>query len=1096
MKIKPLLKLKLVCSLFYKTPTGLLVKYFEAYKKPLKMQANALCLLLIFLLPAAFSVPAFAQKAIMVAGTVKDSHGEPLIGVAVRVKGTNNGTSTNIDGKYQLSVADKNATLVFTYIGFVTAEQPLGGKIVLNIALKDEAKSLNEVVILGYGQAKRKDLTGSVGTVDMGDLNKAPVKSFDDALAGRVAGVQVTSPDGQPGASPAIVIRGGNSVTQDNSPLYVIDGFPIEGYNNNALDPADIESIEVLKDASSTAIYGARGANGVIIITTKRGKSGPPVVTYSTYYGIQNNTGTVKVMDPYNYVKYQLEIDSVTNSVLYNIYNPTTNPTGTQSLESYRDAPAIDWQKQIFRKALMQNHSLAIRGGNKDTKYTISGSFLGQDGTVIASGFKRYQGRFTLDQNVTDKLKVGINSNYSYLITNGTQVGGVSSTNDALLISTWRYRPLAGPNEDLNSLLTAAQDLDVVSSTNYQWNPVLTLNNELRNRYQTLITTNAYLDYSFIPELRLRITGGINSSHLEADQFNTSNSRLGSPTSTLGQGGPNGSVTYGDITNLVNENTLTYNKVFARKHALNVLVGFTMGQNTTSTSGGGAILVPNESLGVNGLSQGQPFSITSSKSTNTLVSFLSRVNYNYDSKYLATASFRTDGSSKFLDGNIWGYFPSGSLAWRFSQENFAKPLKFLSDGKIRASYGITGNNRVNDQAAYALLGQGGAAGAYTPGNVYISGAYPLNLANPNLKWENTAEADLGIDLSLLNQRITFTADVYNKKTTNLLLNASLPGVTGYASAFQNVGSVQNRGLEFALSTANITNKDFTWNTSFNISFNRTKVLSLTSGQSYLNTIVKFSGANFVAASPAFIAQVGQPVSMFYGLVSDGVYQTSDYNQTSPGVYVLKPGIPTYGSTVLKTPGAWKFKDLNGDGVIDVNDLTTIGNPNPKFIGGFSNNFTYKGFDLNVFLQYSYGNQIMNVNRLLMEGGAGVSVTVGANQFASYADRWEPDNPSNTYARAGAGGASPAYYASRDVEDGSFIRLKTVNLGYTFKTAWVKKANLAALRLYASAQNLYTLTKYSGLDPEVNSYPSALTTGMDYSGYPRAKVITLGLNLTF
>lgn len=1063
-------------------------------------------LLMLMVLVLVVNSKTFAQaKPIKITGTVTDNHGETVIGATVKVKGTTNGTVTDVKGKYTINVPDTRSVLVFSFIGYVAQEIIAGTQIVINAKLNDNSTSLNEVVVVGYGQINRRDLTGSVSSVNVTDLNKAPVKSFDDALAGRVAGVQVISPDGQPGASPAIIIRGGNSVTQDNSPLYVIDGFPIENYNNNSINPSDIESIDILKDASSTAIYGARGANGVIIITTKKGKTGPPVITYDSYYGVQSNINRQNVMDPYNYVKYVLETDSVLATNLtqdytfYNIQNATYNSTGTLSLNDYLNQPAIDWQSQVFRKAAMQSHVIALRGGTKDTRYTVTGSYLGQDGTIIGSGFKRYQGRVTLDQNINKKFKVGLNTNYSYIVTNGNQVGGTFTTADPLLISTWRYRPVVPPGTDPNAILTQAQDGAVVTSTNYEWNPVLTATNEIRNRYTNLLTANTYLEYNFLPELKLRISGGLNSSMQEYDQFNTSLSRLGSPVSTLGGGGPNGSVGNYLVENLLNENTLNYNKVFAQKHSLNILAGFSMGENITSANSFSALGVPNESLGVNGLAQGTPGTITTSKSSNTLASFLARINYSYDSKYLATASFRADGSSKFIGDNIWGYFPSGSLAWHLSQENFLKNNKVLSDAKVRASYGITGNNRVSDTAPYGLLGvgstSGGVAGAYATNNTLINGAYPLNLANPNLKWESTAETDFGLDIGFLNQRITLTTDVYNKTTTNLLLNASLPGSTGYFSTYENIGSVQNRGLEFSLTTVNITTKDVNWTSSFNISFNRNKVLSLTSGQSYLTTIVKWESGNTIAASPGFIAQVGQPVGMFYGLTSDGVYQTSDFASTGTS-NVLNAGIPYYG-TLNKTvqPGSLKYKDLNGDGVIDVNDATTIGNPNPKFTGGFSNNISYKGFDLNVFFQFSYGNQIMNVNRILMEGGGGISNVQGANQFATYADRWTPTNPSNLYARAGTGGTQPAFYSSRDVEDGSYLRLKTVNLGYRFNPGFIKKAGMSSLRVYVSAQNLYTWTKYSGLDPEVSSFSSALTPGVDYSAYPRAKVVTIGLNLS-
>lgn len=1027
-----------------------------------------------------FQVQANAQ-AIKISGTVRDSHNVTLPGVSVKLKGTAIGAITDIDGKYSVSVTNTNAVLIFSFIGYTTREVTVKAGQVNDVVLSDESVGLNEVVVIGYGSVKRKDLTGSVGTVNMKDINKAPVKSFDDALAGRIAGVEVVSPDGQPGAAPNIVIRGGNSVTQDNSPLYVVDGFPIENYNNNAINPADIESIEVLKDASSTAIYGSRGANGVIIITTKKGVSGAPVVSYDGFYGLQQNTSSIKLMDPYEYVKYQLELNPATATTAF-LSNGMT-------LDSYNDVPSIDWQKQIFHNAAMQSHNIALRGGNADTKYAVSGNILNQDGNIINSGFRRYQGRMALDQNLGKKIKVGINANYSNIFTHGTQVGGGTNTAYNLLINTWTYRPIAGGTQSLDDLLNNDQDADVAGATNYQWNPTLTAQNELNNKTTNQLTANAYLQYSFLKDFVFKVTGGVNTSNLRADIFNNSKTVTGNINSPLGTRGVNGSVTTTQLNNYVNENTLTYSHTFHKDHHLDVLGGVTIQGNTSSVFGARSIFVPNESLGISGLDEGTPYTITSAISKNNLMSYLGRVNYNYKSKYLVTANFRADGSSKFPPNNRWGYFPSGAFAWHITEEDFMKKLGFLSDTKLRASYGVTGNNRVSDFAYYSALAQT-AVNAYSPGGNVISGAYPAALGNQNLKWESTYEKDLGIDLGFLQQRITFTADVYRKKTTDLLLNAQLPTSSGYSTAYENIGSVQNEGLELTLNTINVTNKTFTWSSSFNISFNRNKLLSLANGQTELQTITNFNTGNSFAANPSFDAIVGQPVAQFYGFVRDGNYQYSDFDQPTPGTYVLKTTVPNNGATRASIqPGDIKYKDLNGDGVVDNKDRTTIGNPSPKFSGGFSNNFSYKGIDLNVFLQYSYGNKVFNFNRLILEG----SNTFGANQDVTFENRWTPTNQNNDVFRTRGGG--PSVYSDRIVEDGSYLRLKTVNLGYTLPASMLKKARFRSIRVYLSAQNLLTWTKYTGNDPEVSIYNTALTPGVDYSAYPRAKVYTVGINLS-
>ena len=1026
-----------------------------------------------------------AADGTTVTGTVLDATGEALIGVSVRLKDGSGGTITDEKGQYSLRVPSaKDAVVVFSYVGFVTVDRPLKGNTIANVKMQADPNSLDEVIVVGYGEVRRADLTGSVGSVNVEDLNKAPVKSFDDALAGRVAGVQVTSPDGQPGASPNIVIRGGNSVTQSNSPLYVVDGFPIEDYNNNAINPSDIESIQVLKDASSTAIYGSRGANGVILITTKRGSDASPTISYDTYYGLQESISRAKLMDPYEFVRLQYDFDSVNTRRLY--------LSNGRTLESYRNAPSVDWQKQLFRLAPIWTHNLAVRGGSKGTRYSISGSVFNQEGTIINSGFRRYQGRVTLDQDVKTHLRVGLTANFSNISTYGTQVGGSSNSDLAFLTSLYGYRPIASNGGDLTALLENAEDPDVASATNYQWNPVFTARNELRERTTNQLTTNAFVEYGYGKSLKLRVSGGVNRSVLRYDQFNNSMTRTGNVNNVNGFNGVNGSITFTEVNNYVNENTLTFNKKYKRSHRFTSVTGFTLQGQRRMVSGGGAVLVPNESLGISGLDEGTPYTVASSKTNNTLMSFLERINYSYKDRYLLTLAARADGSSKFAAGNKWSYFPSGAIAWNITKENFLLDNKVISEAKLRASYGLIGNNRVSDFAYLPSLTLP-VNDSYSPGGLFVRGTVPTTIGNPDLRWETTREVDFGLDLGVLDQRVTLTADVYRKQTRDLLLASQLPPTSGYGSAFQNVGAIQNQGLELTLNTVNVTGKAFTWNSNFNIAFNRNKVLELTRNQDFIQTAVSWSSSSGYGNVPAYYAQIGQPVAQFYGFQWVGNYQYSDFlprtSNTAP--WVLKADVPNNGKARSSiAPGEIKYADLNGDGVVDNTDRVVIGNPNPKFIAGFSNTFTFKGFDLNVFFQGSYGNDILNGNRIIFEGGA---LKNGLNQFASYADRWTPENPTNElYA---VGGQGPRVYSTRIIEDGSFVRLKTVNLGYNVPATFMRYIKLRSVRVYASAQNLITWTKYSGNDPEVSIYDSPLTPGFDFSAYPRARTLTLGLNLT-
>ncbi|MDR6785619.1 TonB-linked SusC/RagA family outer membrane protein [Pedobacter africanus] len=1040
----------------------------------------------LFLMCMIWSITVFAQQTRRVEGKVTEQgSGLPLIGVSVQVKGTKTGATTDQDGRYAIQVPSQgSSTLVFTYVGYLQKEMSVGDKGVINLTLAEDSKTLNDVVVIGYGTVARKDITGSVSSVNMDDMSKAPVKSFDEALAGRIAGVQVSSSEGKPGAGINIIVRGSNSLTQDNSPLYVIDGFPIEGPDNNVLSPSEIESIEVLKDASATAIYGARGANGVILITSKKGKEGAPVINYNGYYGFQRNINTVEMMDPYEFVKLQNEIDPV--GILQSYFKDG------KTLESYRNEQGINWQDRLFRTAPMHNHDISLRGGSNNTRYSVSANMLGQDGVIINSGFRRYQGKVTLDQNINKKFKVGTNLFYTSTKTFGTSPSAPDAAFSAmnyLMYSVWGYRPLSGSNFDLENSLT---DPDLNPTNDYRINPILSAKNELRQTFTNNFIGNAYGEYQLSKDLKLKVSGGVNRTSSRNESFNNSLTRYGYAGST---DKVNGTILYTDVNNWLNENTLTYNKTINKDHTINILGGVTFQGSDYHRYGVSANHLPNESLGLSGLDEGIPVKVTAINSEWSLMSFLSRVNYNYKGRYLLTGSFRADGSSKFRADNRWSYFPSAAFAWRAINEDFLKKSTVFSDAKLRMSWGITGNNRVSDYASYARLSFDNTSGVYNAyyafNNSLQQGVYPTSLANLDLKWENTAQSNLGVDLGFLKQRITLTMDYYKKTTSDLLLNAQLPLTTGYVDAFKNIGKTSNAGFEFALNTVNVDTKNFSWNSSLNISFNRNKVLELTQNQESLLTNVNWD--QDFKNLPLYIAKKGQPLGQMYGYIWEGVYQYSDFDQLPNGSYVLKDLVTTNTSdrssaTTIK-PGDIKYKDLNGDGVINDNDRTVIGRGYPIHQGGFNNNFRYKQFDLGVFMQWSYGNDIVNANRLLFEAGNKTNL----NQYATFQNRWTPENTNTDMPRVG--GKGPNAYSSRIIEDGSYLRLKTVSLGYTFEPSLLKRMKVKTLRVYASAQNLFTWTNYSGSDPEVSVYYTALTPGFDYSSYPRPKTITFGLNLS-
>jgi TonB-linked SusC/RagA family outer membrane protein len=1061
-------------------------------KKELKLKNQHIAFYFKYLLVGMFlfiaSVSAQAQNK-TITGLVSDDQKVPLPGVSVSIKGSTTGVQTDVNGKYSIQ-AKATDKLVFSYVGYSPTTLLLENKSVINVTLKAMTTGLDEVVVVGYGTQKRKDITGSVSKVSVEDMLKAPVRSFEDALAGRVAGVQVTSSDGQPGAGVNIVIRGNNSVSQSNAPLYVIDGFPMEGSDNNAINPQDIESVEVLKDASATAIYGARGANGVIVITTKKGKKGAPVFSLNASYGLQESISKMEMMNPYEFVKYQIEIDPTLVSATRYLTPTQVYLTGPgKTLDDYKAVKGIDWQDKVTRVAPVQDYNLSVMGGNKDTKYSFSGSLNDTDGILINSGYKRYQGRMVIDQNLTKKIKIGLNTNYSHLEQSGISPSiSTNSSTTNIMVSVWGMRPVVDPN----GVLFGDGDLfdPVIDPANdYRVNPYKNLSNLYRLNTTKILTSNAYLEFQILPELKLRVTSGIVENRRQQNSFNNSYTQYGHPGS---QYGVNGSIMNSQFSNWLNENTLTWNKKFAKKHSVNVVGGFTIQKQTSKSYGRSANQIPLEfeSLGLAGLDYGVPLRVDTFNSVWTMASFLGRINYNYNSKYLFTASMRADGSSKFPIENHWGYFPSGAFSWRFKNEKFLKSSNVLSDGKLRTSYGLTGNNRVGD-FSYLTTYFTPIENSYVFNNNYVPGIVATNLGNSKLKWETTEQTDLGLDLGFFKQRITLTADVYRKTTSDLLLNAILPATSGFSSSFKNIGKIQNQGLELTLDTQNINSDNFKWSSSFNISFNESKVLALTENQTELQSTIAWDSS--WTNTPAYIAKIGEPLGMMYGYISEGTYKYSDFDQDVNGKYILKANVATNGNTSGKIqPGDIKYKDINGDLVVNALDYTVIGHGLPKNTGGFSNNFIYKGFDLNVFFQWSYGNDIMNANRIMFDGNSAGRVYL--NQFASYENRWTPENPdSNDFRTKGFFGGG---YSSRYVEDGSYLRLKTVSFGYNFEPKLLRKINLKEARIYLAAQNLVTWTKYSGSDPEVNVYNSALTSGFDFSTYPRAHTISLGTNIKF
>lgn len=1054
---------------------------------------------------------AFAQ--VKVSGVVLDEHSEPMIGVNVVIKGSSVGTITDMDGFFVLDASKSSDILQVSYLGYQTKEVMVGnGKKQLTIQLLEDSKALDEVVVVGYQDMRKRDVTGSIAKADMGEMLKAPVATFDQALAGRVAGVQVSSSEGTPGGTMNIVIRGNNSVTQDNSPLYIIDGFPIEDANMvAAINPNDIESLDILKDASATAIYGSRGANGVVIITTKKGTVGKCHVTYDGSVGFQHITKTIPMMNAYEFIQLQNEIYYASDMrAAYSYYPMKGDITGDYSIENkyfqelladkpntyrveasdYINAPTYDWQDAIFQDALQTNHTLGINGGNQDVRYNASISYYNQDGIVKYSNFNRIQGRVGLDIK-KNRLHVNLKGNYSHSKSKGaspsqTQYSGMNN----LFYSVWGYRPTTQPTTAFESLVDSNVDDNINASNDYRFNPIKSLKNEYSTTEYNIAQFNALLEYEFTKGLVLHVTGGYTYNGRDGETFNNSNTRYGMPTST---NKVNASYTRYCTKTWLNEDYITYQTTIKKSHHINAMAGFSYQGSKYKVYGFSTGYIPYESLGMAGMSLGTPLNTSSSESDWAMLSAYARFSYDYKSRYYFTATFRADGSSKMAKGHKFGYFPSVSAGWTMTEEKWMSPAKpWLSNLKIRASWGQTGNNRVSDYASYAQLSTLKAASGNISSSVYgygnnvaNVGVAPIALANENLKWETTTQTDIGLDLAFFSDRLNFVVDWYNKVTDDLLLAADLMPSAGYPSATKNIGSVQNQGWELTINTENFKRKNFQWTTNFNISFNKNKVLALAENQAAMLTNAKFD-QNY-NTMPNYIAKIGYPIGMMYGYVYEGTYKPEDFDGD-----VLKEGIPYFSSESATQPGFPRYADLNGDGVVDSNDQTFIGRGDPIHTGGFNNTWTFYGVDLSVFFQWSYGNDILNANRLFFENG---NKTKDLNMYKSYVDRWTPTN-SDSDIPCVSNSPSNRVFSSRVIEDGSYLRLKTISLGYTIPQDLTRKAKIDKVHFSFSLNNIYTWTKYTGYDPEVSIRHSALTPGLDFSSYPRALTFMFNFNIAF
>lgn len=1031
---------------------------------------------------------------ITIKGTVSAADG-PIIGATVKVKGAQGGVVTDFDGNYSIS-AQSNATLVFSYVGYVTKEVKVGGKRLIDVTLEEDETLLNEVVVVGYGTMRKSDLTGAVTQVDNKAFEKSVSTSIDQVLQGRAAGVQIQANTGTPGGSSTIRIRGTNSLNASSQPIFVIDGVIIDSDggddgNSNPLagiNPSDILTMDILKDASATAIYGSRASNGVIMITTKRGKSGEATLTYDGYVGWQQMPRKLDVLNLRQYAEHNNDIaDAQIKTHSGTFLRPELLGSGT------------DWQDELFKTAFMTNHSISLTGGSEKTTYAISAGYLYQNGIAISTSFKRQ----TIRGNVDTELKKWLKGGISFSLSDSKQE----------MEKNWDIINTALRSQPSVAVRNAEGGYD---GPDDQWMPENAVAlAEIKTNYakRTNFRINTYLEAIFMKGLSFK-------TELSVD-YNLNKTKTYTPDYTFGvkeSSQRDGAWYKNDSKYWSWRNILTYTGTIAQQHNINAMIGQEMSHNyweNMSASNQGYL--SNSVIDLRaGERTGNNVNIDGYQNNTSLFSYFGRVLYNFDDRYLVTATLRRDGSSKFADGNRWGWFPSAAFAWRASQENFLKDNKVINNLKLRLGWGTTGNQNVQDWAYQAML-----ANYTTPWGVGVLNA---NNANPDLKWETTYSTNIGFDLSLFNSRIDLVFDWYYKKTNDLLMMLDLPAFLGsgagsneaYGTAtnpWGNIGSLRNTGIEITLNTVNIENKNFQWRSNFVFSLNRNKVLSLDSDSGSLPQTLQI-GSDVATVTNTV---VGKPIGQFWGYKVIGRFDKPEdfYYRDAEGN--VKPVALPKGASMATSPtsggvfiGDYIYEDINNDGVIDDSDQTFIGNPEPKFTWGFGNTFSYKGFDLSIQFSGSYGNKIMNYQRRFLDitGATSNQLTTVLNY--ARLEKIEADGPDDyrNYHVVNTGTIMPRLSTESGVnknnrvsdayvEDGSYIRLQNVSLSYTFPRKWIKNLFLTNAKIYCNIQNLFTITKYDGYDPEVGSLRgNALLNGVDYSRYPSPRIYTVGINLQF
>ncbi len=983
-----------------------------------------------------------ASQSLTVNGNVvSEQDGSPLPGVNVYEKGTMNGTVTNLEGEYTITVSSSNATLVFSYIGYLTSEIPIEGRNSIDVSLKEDVLRLDEVVAIGYGKMKKSDLTGSVHSINTSDIETGAFNSIEKQLSGKVPGVNITQISGQPGSGTTIRIRGTNSIMGNNEPLFVIDGVPYGNGIGADINPNDIESIEILKDASSTAIYGARGANGVVLITTRSGAAGKTRVNFEAYYGMN-------VLDR--------KIDLLNAEELAEVHRKAIENGVTQSYDP--DAitgEGTDWQDELYSPAPVQNYQLSLSGGNEKTNYFISANYLDEKGIVHNSDYKRYAFRTDLSTQVSKKLSVGGNIYVTRSARNVPRWGVIGAALEA--------NPIYPVKDEIGNYLIYTDPMDRTM------NPVAAAKLQVRERNSNKVLGNFNVEYNILDNLTANI-------RLGANLFNNKNNNFDPKTTLQGvQNNGFADINISDALYWVNNNTLTYDKAFENNTRLNVMAGFTAEKQRVEqvyTSSSDYITDVQE---YHSLESGENQYTSSNLYEYQLASFISRANYNIHEKYLLTVSGRYDGSSRFGKDNRWAFFPSAAFAWRISNEDFLENNTVLSDLKFRTSWGVSGEQAI---ASYQTLPALSTTATLFAGDVYRIGFIPSRLANPALEWEKTEQFDAGIDAAFLNGRISITADAYYKKTTDLLYMKAIPRTSGYSSILSNVGAIENKGFEFYLRSVNTTGS-FKWSSEFNIAFNRNKILDLGNNPdgSEIERIVSPAGAqggyDYLGDQNALI--LGEPIGGAYGYVFDGTYKSIEEISAGP-----EPD---------KMPGDPKYRDIDDDGDVDTDDRMLISNPHPDFTGGFNNTFSYKGFELSIFLQWVVGNELFNYNHFKL------SYMDGINNTQPWAlDSWGEDNPNSDIPRAGWDNRTKGM-STFHVEDGSYLRARNITLSYNFSEKTLPAVE--SMRIYFSIDNAFTITNYTGYNPDVSLHGSnSISSGFDESLYPLAKVFLFGVNVEF